>query len=397
MLPKLLIVGQLPPPFHGSNVMTKTFLSSLERLGYTVSIAEKTFSKTMDEVEKFSLKKLVRAQMVIFRIIRSFVTTKADLCFYFISLKPPSFYIDVLFIFLLRLLGTSTVLYIHGKGFRKFSQRSSLMRWLLRSPILSDLLGALVLGERLKQDIDFFIPNDRIFILPNCIPDDSPKVMNAFVKRRTNDEIRILYLSNLVPEKGPIEFIKMARLVADSGKPVKFVLAGATSSSSFQRKIEHLISDLNLFDDIEMVGAVYGPAKEKLFQDSDIFVFPSYYHLEAFPLVNLEAMRAGLPVVSSNEGSIPEAVIHGTNGFIVDPRNVEQLSDRVLKLVNNVELRTEMGEAGKKMFEEFFTTQAYEKRLHDGINFFLGLAGLNTLRENTIRQHISLKNHHCPK
>ena len=376
---KLLIVGQLPPPFHGSNVMTRTFLSSLLKLGYTVSIAEKTFSKTMDEVERYSLKKLFRAPVVIFRIIRDFVTTRADLCFYFISLKPPSFYIDVLFLFLLRLLGTKTVLYIHGKGFRKFSERSPLMRWLLKSSIMSKSLGALVLGERLKKDIDFFIPSDRIFVLPNCIPDVSSHVLSTFSTKKKNDEIRILYLSNLVLDKGPVEFIKMARLVADSGKPVKFVLAGAASSPCIQQGIERLISDLKLQDDIEMVGAVYGPAKELLFQNSDIFVFPTYYHLEAFPLVNLEAMRAGLPVVSSNEGSIPEAVIHGTNGFIIDPRNVEQFSDRVLKLVNDKELRTKMGKTGRKKYEEFFTTQAYEKRLHDGMIFFLEIAGLTTL------------------
>ena len=64
--------------------------------------------------------------------------------------------------------------------------------------------------------------------------------------------------------------------------------------------------------------------------------------------MNLEAMRAGLPVVSSNEGSIPEVVIDGINGYIVDPQNVEQLSDRVLKLVNDEELRIKMGKAGRK-------------------------------------------------
>jgi glycosyltransferase involved in cell wall biosynthesis len=392
MPPKLLIVGQLPPPFHGSNVMTKIFLSSLSRLGYSVSIAEKTFSKTMDEVEKYSLKKLLCAQVIIFRIIRDFITTRADLCFYFISLKPPSFYIDVLFLFLLRLMGTNVVLYIHGKGFRKFSERSTLMRWILKSTIMAKSLGAIVLGERLKKDIDFFISSDRIFVLPNCIPDVTSRVLNSVGTKRKNDKIRILYLSNLVPEKGPIEFLKMARIVADSGKPVKFVMAGAASSLSFQRKIERLICDLNLSEDVEMVGAVYGSAKERLFQDSDIFVFPTYYDLETFGLVNLEAMRAELPVVSSNEGSIPEVIIDGFNGYIVDPQNIEQFSDRVLKLVNNKELRTGMGKAGRKIYEESFTTKVYEKRLHDGVDFFLRIAGLTASCKHSEYQNIETPN-----
>ena len=138
-------------------------------------------------------------------------------------------------------------------------------------------------------------------------------------------------------------------------------------------EIERFIPDVNLVDNVKMLGAVYGDSKERLFCESDIFVFPT--HHEAFGLVNLEAMRAGLPVVSSNEGSIPEVVIDGLNGYIVDPKNVEQLSDRVLKLVNDEELRIKMGRAGRKIYEESFTIEAYEKRLQDAVRFFLELRG----------------------
>jgi glycosyltransferase involved in cell wall biosynthesis len=250
------------------------------------------------------------------------------------------------------------------------------MRWFLKSPIFSDLLGAIVLGERLKKDIDPFISNDRLFVLPNCIPDIDPKLLRTRCKKKFDDKIRILYLSNLNPEKGPIEFIKMARRVVDRVESVRFVLAGPVLSSSFERQIKRLISDLKLIDYVDIVGAVYGPAKEKLFLNCDIFVFPS--HNEAFPLVNLEAMRAGMPIVSSNVGSIPEMVVDELNGYIVNSKNVEQLSERVLKLVDDEELRNKMGKAGRKTYEEFFTIQAYEKRLNDGVKFFFKLSGLDT-------------------
>ena len=129
-----------------------------------------------------------------------------------------------------------------------------------------------------------------------------------------------------MPEKGPIEFLKMARMVIDSGKPVKFILAGAALSASFQQEIERIISDLKLNDDVKTVGAVYGSAKERLFHESDIFVFPTHLPHEAFPLVNIEAMRAGLPVISSNEGSIPEMVFDGLNMAILS----------ILKISNNL-------------------------------------------------------------
>ncbi len=122
-----------------------------------------------------------------------------------------------------------------------------------------------------------------------------------------------------------------------------------------------------------MPGGIYGSAKERLFHESDIFVFPTFYEHEAFPLVNIEAMRAGLPVVSSNEGSIPEMVIDGLNGYIVDPKNIEQLADRVLRLIEDPELRNKMGKAGRKIYENSFTINAYEKRLEQGLKFFFEL------------------------
>jgi len=368
---KLLIVGQLPPPYHGSNVMTKIFMVSLQKMGFEVSIAEKTFSMRLDEVERYSIKKLMRALVVTINLVRIFVSARTDLCFYFISIKPPTIYLDIMFLLLLRLKRMNIVLYIHGKGFRKFCKSSLLMRRLLKSPIISNSLGAIVLGERLKKDIDFFIPNDRLFVLPNCVPDIDSRVLCTQSTKVNCDKINILYLSNLMPDKGPIEFLKMAREVVDSGEPVKFILAGATTSESFQQEIDRIISDLKLKDNVETVGGVYGSEKERLFHESDIFVFPT--HHEAFGLVNIEAMRAGIPVISSNEGCIPEVVIDGLNGYVVNPLNILQLSDRVLRLVCDEELRIKMGKAGRKIYEEYFTVEVYERKLEDAMRFFLKL------------------------
>ena len=60
MSAKILIVGQFPPPIHGSNIMTKRFYDSLKKLGYQVSIVEKTFSRKIEEVEKVTVKKLFK-------------------------------------------------------------------------------------------------------------------------------------------------------------------------------------------------------------------------------------------------------------------------------------------------------------------------------------------------
>lgn len=378
MSPKLLIVGQLPPPHHGSNVMTNTFHSSLLKLGYKVSIVEKTLSKTIEEVDTFSLKKILRAQVIIFKIIWSLFAARADLCFYFISMKPPSIYFDLILLFLINFSGISVVLYVHGKGFEKIGLKMNPVARLLRDKILFRSIGAIVLGELLKEDISSIIPKERLFVLPNCVADIVGPKKKPVNKSKKNKTVKILYLSNLVPSKGAMEFLNMAKILTSYSNNFRFVLAGPAPCENFLNELKNFIKEERLTDFVDMPGPVYGAEKEALFHDSDIFVFPTFYELETFGLVNLEAMRSSLPVVSTNEGSIPEVVIDGKTGYIVDPQNAEQLSDRVLKLVNDEELRTEMGKAGRKIYEELYTTQAYVKRLNDGVKFFLELTGFDT-------------------
>ena len=119
-------------------------------------------------------------------------------------------------------------------------------------------------------------------------------------------------------------------------------------SNHFLSEINEFIHNENLKDFITLTGSIYGKKKETLFTENDIFVFPT--HDDAFPLVILEAMRAGLPIVSSDEGSIPEVVIDGVSGFIIDPKDIDMLTDRVLKLIKDPRLRIKMGNAGREIY-----------------------------------------------
>lgn len=369
----ILIVGQLPPPFHGSNAMNERFFVSLKKIGHRVFMVEKTFSRKMDEVGKTSIIKLFRLPMVAFKLLCKIISKKPKLCFYFLTVKPPSIYVDMLFLTLIRLLGVEVVLYLHGKGLHKINESSNRIFKTLGKRVISNSLGAMVLGELLKNDINMFIPDERLFVLPNCIPDTSAEMHSSKYKEKDDRFVQILYLSNLVPSKGPMEFLKAAKRIVACSDCVKFVLAGPYLDMSFHKEIQKFIVDEDLKGYIDMPGAVYGDEKEDLFRESDIFIYPTYFDLEAFPLVNIEAMRAGLPIVSTNEGSIPEAVIDGLNGYIVDPKNIEQIADRALKLINDKNLRNKMGIAGRNIYEKSFAVDIYEKKLKDAISFFIEL------------------------
>jgi glycosyltransferase involved in cell wall biosynthesis len=95
---------------------------------------------------------------------------------------------------------------------------------------------------------------------------------------------------------------------------------------------------------------------------SQIFILSS--KREGFPLTVLEAMRAGLPVVASNVGGIAEAVVDETNGYLFAPGDVEQLKEKLERLILKPKLRLEMGRAGRVRFLKYFTLeQMTEKTL----------------------------------
>lgn len=117
------------------------------------------------------------------------------------------------------------------------------------------------------------------------------------------------------------------------------------------------------FSFIFYLGKRYGEEKTRFLQDADIFVFPTYYPNECFPLVLLEAMQQGLPCISTNEGGIPDIIDEGKTGFIVEKKNAEQLADKISYLINHPERCKEMAENGYKKYRSQFALQMFEERM----------------------------------
>ncbi|MGQ9689618.1 MAG: glycosyltransferase family 4 protein, partial [Desulfobaccales bacterium] len=334
-LNRLLIVGQLPPPVHGSNVMAELLWQSLQSLGYQVEMVQKTFSRDMREVERFSFRKLLRIFTISARLVQALQSFKPGVCIYFNTVKFRALVIDALFLFILRLFRVPYILYSHGKGLRTLGDSANpLKRFVVRGAIAQSA-GALVLGERLKADFRPYLEENKMFVLPNALPDQAGSRLPP--REGRNPRVQVLFLSNLIETKGPMEFLRMAKEVAARASEVSFVLAGPPVEEVFYRKLLAFIERENLTDRVEVPGGLFGEAKAEVFRKSDIFIFPT--KKEALPLVILEAMQWGLPVVSSAEGAIPEVVVDGVTGFIVNPRDIAQLTDRVLRLVNDPELR----------------------------------------------------------
>jgi glycosyltransferase involved in cell wall biosynthesis len=368
---KILIIGQLPPPYHGSNVMAKVMLSTLKANKYQVHFIDKSFAKSIETIGKPSVKKILRVPVLAIGVLIASLFSRPSMCIYFIAVGKSAFFVDAFLLFLLRLCRLPYILRFGGKGYRELQNEGFIWHFLV-SFTLSNALGGIVLGETMKWDVNTFIQDERLIYVPNGIADHPIAPM-----RTHNSNIQILYLSNLTPAKGPLEVLKAAKIAIQKQQNLHFILAGAGKSQFFTNKIKSFIADNGLDEYVSMPGGVYGEEKEKIFATSDIFVFPSYFGYEVFGTVNVEAMSWSLPVISSNEGAIPEIVQNGVTGFIVDPKNPEEIADKILTLANNPDLRSEMGLKGRENYKSKYTLAAYAINLDNAITFFEGMLKRN--------------------
>lgn len=361
---KILFILHIPPPVHGSSVVglqiknsTKIndeFESRYVNLGTSVSI---------DEIGKRGFIKLFRFASIWFNVLRQLIIFRPELCYFAITAKGSAFYKDSCIVFLMKIFGVKLVYHFHNKGVSNRQDKwidNLLYRFVFKN---NDVI---LLSRYLYPDIQKFVPKERVYYCPNGIPDTvGDKLLS--LKNGENRTAEILFLSNLIESKGVYVLLEACKILHN--KQVSFHCAfvggiGDVSENQFKDKAQKL----NIESCVGYLGKKYGIEKKTEFEKADIFAFPTYYHNETFGLVNLEAMQYSLPVVSTFEGGIPDVVEDGVTGFLVPQKDATALADKLEILINNPELRSQMGIAGREKYEKEFTLDTFENTLTKILN-----------------------------
>ncbi len=220
------------------------------------------------------------------------------------------------------------------------------------------------LSKLLVYDMEAFDLR-KIHIVNNGLPDNySGKT------KKSNKYLHILYLSNLIKEKGIIDFINAIEIVVKNGNNIKAFIVGKESDISIE-DLKYLIKSKKLSNNLTYCGPLYGKDKFEILSNSDILVFPTYYSVEAFPGVVVEGMQFAMPVIATNEASIPVMIDDGITGFIVEKQSPSQNAVKIEYFVNNPEMVEKMGDAGRKKYQEKYTFDRYEKNIEIVFNDIL--------------------------
>lgn len=357
---RILLIAHLPPPVHGVSVISENILKSkILNSKYKLLKLNLSSSKSISQIGKKSIFKYLFVFRVATKLFFTIITKKIDLVYLTLSPSGFGFLKDSVLVLILKLFNKKIIFHIHGKGVSTYYKSlPRLFKFYYR--FIFNNVSIILLSEILKKDLDFKKNINNIFFINNGIKRkylSQPKIEN-----KNNYPLKILFFSNFQKSKGIFDLLNaIPTLKKKYGESVNYILAGDSISDNVTRKMEVLIHNNSIEDVVKLVGPKYNKEKENLFAGASIFVHPTLN--DCFPLVLLEALKFGLPIVTTNEGAISDIVTDRINGLIIKKNCPSDISEKLSELIEKENLRFEMSTENKKKFLKNFTSKTMEENL----------------------------------
>ena len=287
--------GYLPPPYFGPTVTYQALLHSSFSQHYDVTFINQRFSRTISELQQFNLHKVLETIRLLVLECWYLLSGHFDICYISISLNRKAFLKEACFIRLAGLFGVRSVLFTHGYGLVDFYNHSSPCLRRQIDEIVSNAAAAIVLGEKLRGEFSRWLPPEKIFVVGTGIEPSAFKVESV----KSDQRFMVLFLGNLIREKGVFVLLEAVPKIIAAIPQARFIFAGAWPNEQDRLAAGRLLRETALEDHVRFAGVVWGEKKRELLASADVFAFPTFYPLETFGLVLLEALEAGLPVVTT--------------------------------------------------------------------------------------------------
>lgn len=355
--PNIKFILHLPPPIHGASMMGKYIHDSrIINEAFDCNFFNLTLAKNLQDIGKGGIRKLVDLLRQIKALHKQIKNEKPDLCYVTPNAKGGAFYKDFLFVMMLKAMKQKVVIHYHNKGVS--TRQDRFIDNILYKLFFKDL-KVIILAEALYNDINKYVKRDDVFICPNGIPEQK-NIRN----KSEHEGFNILFLSNIMEEKGVWDLLDACRILKERGISFQCHFVGKWSDIT-EKAFNDKVQKFKLQDCITGHGAKYDNEKDVFFQNADVFVFPTFYNNECFPLVLLEAMEQGIACISCNEGGISAIIDDGETGYIIDKHQSGMLADKLEYLIKNPEVCKNMGVKGKEKFNKEFTLTVFETRIRN--------------------------------
>lgn len=274
-----------------------------------------------------------------------------------------SFYRSVADMMLAKRLGCRTVLHVHGAGFDRFYAEAAAIQRRLIGWALASADAVIALSGNWARELRAMSPRASVAIIENAVAVPAEPVEKAHEGPR-----RFLLLARMDLWKGIDDLLDAMAALQARGNPVTLTLAGPEGTAGDEATLREKIASRGLEGVVRYVGVVRDAGKRHLLRWADAYVQPS--HQEGLPISVLEALAAGLPIVATRVGALPEVLEPGVHGLLVDPHAPLALADAIETVAANAGLRASMSVAARELAARRFSTRRLRDdllRLYDGL------------------------------
>lgn len=340
--PRLLLVGPLPPPQGGVQLVIDMQRRSVLAQEFELHVVDTSKRQLRWAVEHPTWKTPLYFVRDFTRLLRMLVRLRPDVV---LVHAAPSLSIlrDWALMATARLAGAKVVCHYHGTLHARFPSGETrggraLGRWLMAVAHRVIVLGPTYqreMGKAWRRDLAW-APNMADVALFRSLP------AGTRVPWLAPGERAVLFVGRLSAPKGIYDLFDAIPQVLARCPGTKFVLVGVAESAAMESAIRSVAERRGIAPHIAFLGSLEGRSKGIAFASSHMIVVPSW--TEAFPLVIPEAMAAGLPVIATRVGAIPDFVKDGEDGYLVAPQDAPALAERICRLLEDEVLRQRISE-----------------------------------------------------
>ena len=323
---KILMIGPFPEPIDGCSLANSIFYQNVKKRNLQVQkIDTNTDIVSSKQGDTFSVQKAVS---FLSKYLYCYKILSADIIYF----TPGQTFFGVMkyspFLWLCQMFQKPYIIHVHGNYLGNEYQRLIGFKKKLFKQLLSKAAAGIILSRSLKNNFYNLLPESKIFIVENFASNDIYSVQ----KKKKTDKLRILYLSNLIAEKGILYLLKALVILNQTNIDFYAVLAGIIDAK-IEAEVNELLKELK--GKVVYKGVLGGDNKLRELWNANVFVLPTFYPMEGQPISLLEGIATGNVIITTKHAGIPD-IVNETNGFFVEKQSADSLASCLQNVSNNL-------------------------------------------------------------
>lgn len=330
----------------GINACEPPFLRELERRGVRVREEIYTFHND-DKISVFQrIRQVWRTALKFRRLLRA---EDFDLVHLNTSFEARSVLRDAFSLFWLKGAGAKIFLKFHGSDVALLEKGNFAVRFLIRYLIENaDAIGLLSTEEK-RGFLAAGFAQEKLHVVKNAVTAREPENIARPEKPFHKSSFRLIFASRLVPTKGLMETVRAVALLREKGFDVRLDVLG---DGETRVPAENLAKTLEMDEFVRFHGHVGEETVQEFYRASDVLVFPTF-HIEGFPMVIFNALRFGLPVVTTRIRAAADYLREGEHALFCAAKDAASVAEKIAQIIGNEDLRRRLSENNRALAGEF--------------------------------------------